>query len=369
LTILGLKLTMTQVMVDKRRRTHPDVIREFILAQADLHAGDLARAVSTRFGLSREASNRHIRRLVGEGMLTSTGATRGRRYELTDYLDEVFVLRVETAMDEELHWRQSVSPLLADLPENVVGICRFGFTEMFNNVVDHSESQDIVFTIRRNARRVALTIIDHGVGIFEKIRRHFDLEDARHAIFELSKGKLTSDPSSHTGEGIFFTSRIFDQYSIRSGSLYFERTNGEKDQDWLLDRTSVIAGTMIVMEISNSSGRTSAEVFERFAASDEDWGFKKTIVPVDLARYEGETLVSRSQAKRLLARFDRFVEVVLDFGGVADIGPAFADEIFRVYAREHPQVHMVPINTTANVQRLIRRALDAGKEPYQAPLP
>ena len=38
--------------------------------------------------------------------------------------------------------------------------------------------------------------------------------DKRQALFELSKGKFTTDPSRHSGEGVFFTSRMFDDFEI-----------------------------------------------------------------------------------------------------------------------------------------------------------
>jgi hypothetical protein len=104
------------------------------------------------------------------------------------------------------------------------------------------------------------------------------------------------------------------------------------------------------------------EVFDRFSDSlEEDYGFTRTQVPVSLARFGDENLVSRSQAKRLLARFDRFKEVTLDFSGVETIGQAFADEIFRVFRGEHPEVHLVPVNVAPAVERMIRRALAAGR--------
>jgi hypothetical protein len=49
-----------------------------------------------------------------------------------------------------------------------------------------------------------LYIIQNGVGIFKKIQNALGLEDERHAVLELSRGKLTADPARHTGEGIFF---------------------------------------------------------------------------------------------------------------------------------------------------------------------
>ena len=55
----------------------------------------------------------------------------------------------------------------------------------------------------------------------------------------------------------------------------------------------------------------------------DDYSFAKTVVPVRLAKIGDENLVSRSQAKRLLQRVDRFRCVVLDFDQVGSIGQAF----------------------------------------------
>jgi hypothetical protein len=65
---------------------------------------------------------------------------------------------------------------------------------------------NLIAEMIRNEWKVARppkTWMDHGVGIFEKIMKHFNLADAREALLELSKGKLTSDPRNHSGEGIF----------------------------------------------------------------------------------------------------------------------------------------------------------------------
>jgi hypothetical protein len=70
----------------------------------------------------------------------------------------------------------------------------------------------------------------------------------------------------------------------------------------------------------------------------------------------GDKLISRSQAKQVVARLERFKEVVLDFEDVDSIGPAFADEIFRVFANQHPEVSLLAVNTNVNVERMIQRA-------------
>ena len=78
-----------------------------------------------------------------------------------------------------------------------------------------------------------------------------------------------------------------------------------------------------------------------------------------LAQHEGEKLVSRSQAKRVAHRFERFKRVELDFSGIEEIGQAFADEMFRVFATAHPGIRITPINTSPVVAQMIRRALSA----------
>jgi len=59
--------------------------------------------------------------------------------------------------------------------------------------------------------------------------------------------------------------------------------------------------------------------------------------------------------------------VILDFTGVNEIGQAFSDEIFRVYARNHPEVELLPINANEDVTRMIRRAQSTLKAEGNSP--
>ena len=54
--------------------------------------------------------------------------------------------------------------------------------------------------------------MDYGVGIFKKIQDYFGYNSIDDAINELFKGKITTDTDNHSGEGIFFTSRLMDQF-------------------------------------------------------------------------------------------------------------------------------------------------------------
>src|ERR1035437_4558795 len=113
-------------------------------------------------------------------------------------------------------WTKDVGEALGEQPENVRDIWQYGFTEMFNNARDHSGGTSVYVVIRKTATSAEMIISDNGIGIFPKIQIGLNLLDARHAVFELTKGKLTTDPARHTGEGIFFTSRMFDSFDILS---------------------------------------------------------------------------------------------------------------------------------------------------------
>lgn len=199
-----------------------------------------------------------------------------------------------------------------------------------------------------------MIIMDDGRGIFRKIKESMDLEDERHAVFELSKGKLTTAPDNHTGEGIFFTSRMFDSFAIFSGNVDFARNESDGSY-WILESDDPVAGTAVRLELANATERTPKEIFDQFTNGD-DYAFSKTVVPVNLARYEDDALLSRSQARRVLMRVDRFSTVLLDFKDVEQVGQAFADEVFRVFARTHPQIEIVPINANSQVMSMIARA-------------
>jgi len=69
----------------------------------------------------------------------------------------------------------------------------------------------------------------------------------------------------------------------------------------------------------------------------------------------GSSFVSRAEAKRLLAGLERFAEVELDFDKVESVGQGFADEVFRVWAKQHPEVRLIPTNMNDGVALMIGR--------------
>lgn len=133
------------------------------------------------------------------------------------------------------------------------------------------------------------------------------------AMMELYKGKLTTRPDSHSGEGIFFTSKFLASLAIWSNSIVYTYRCGREDG---FIKSHLIAyhtrlndiGTMVVMKLENDTKRTTKEVLDMFAPMEE--GFVKTLIPMKEMCPLGDP-VARSQARRILRRLDEFKEITL----------------------------------------------------------
>jgi anti-sigma regulatory factor (Ser/Thr protein kinase) len=332
-----------------------EVIRRFLLNYIKAKNPHLIHDAMEAFGITRQAVHHHLSELVDKGFLQASGNTRGRVYTLGYNRSQKSVFQLKGLSESDVYYRD-FGIVFSDLPKELENICHYGFTEILNNAIDHSGGNEVTIEVERTAESVAISIIDDGEGIFNHIARILKLADPREAILELSKGKLTTDPDNHTGQGIFFTSRAFDEFQIYSGELVFVHSAGAP-KDVLLHDDERHCGTDVIMAIRMDSGKTLSAVFDGYTSGEAgDYAFDRTVVPVKLALYEGERLVSRSQAKRILNRVERFKIVMLDFTGVDTIGQAFADEVFRVFARKNPQIQLTPINMSDEVKKMVTAA-------------
>jgi anti-sigma regulatory factor (Ser/Thr protein kinase) len=336
------------------RRKHSELIERHIARRILEDPTTVTRETSEAFGISRQAAHRHIQAMVQEGLVAAEGATKARKYRLLPIASREERLTLADEPREDEIWRQHVADIVLRFPENIRRICNHGFTEMFNNAVDHSEGAWVTIRTTVNAAAIEMYVRDDGVGIFRKIQHHWNLIDEREALFQLTKGKLTTDPSRHSGEGIFFTSRMFDAFSIGSGALRYQHE--QRGDAAISDQASPTSGTEVRMRIFGDSTRTTQEIFDQYAAAGDSLSFSRTHLRVQLLLRQHESLLSRSQGKRLLAGVEGFREVLLDFDGVDMIGQAFADEVFRVFPARHPGIELTPINAAEQVVAMICRS-------------
>ncbi len=340
-------------------RKQTEAIRRFIVEQVGRDATNLSNIVADKFDISRQSASSHIRALVDNKTLVASGNGRGRKYSLAQQEIVTITRRLDAEVDEFTLWLDDIKPKLGELPDNVIDIWQYGITEMVNNAKDHSDGDMLTVQITRNASESTVIISDNGVGIFQKLQQALNLPDQRQAVLELAKGKITTDPKNHSGEGIFFTSRLFDSFWIISNDIAFSHQHG-KPEDWILERQQPADSTFIIMELSNHTARTSNEIFDDFSPADE-YAFTKTVVPLRMASFGTDKLISRSQAKRVVANLDRFHTILFDFDHVTAIGQGFADEIFRVFQRQHADMEIVPINANKDIEKMIKRVIATAK--------
>lgn len=330
-------------------------IQRYILEKIDENRPDVAKRTAEAFGISLNTVYRYIRELEKNNVIEK----EEDRYRLAETMAMVVLSREKNELtDEDLIYEKYISKYMVKLPNNIQQIWQYSFMEMMNNAIDHSESEIVRLSVFKNYLSTTILITDQGVGIFRKIKEFYEYDSLDDAVNELFKGKLTTDSENHSGEGIFFTSRILDRFAaVSDGKIfthnkYYEALHNLEDTGEMEDWKNR-PGTTIYMELSNFSNKVLREVFDMF--SDVDGGFTRTRIPVKNI-YETYP-VSRSQAKRLCHRFDKFQEVELDFDGVSEIGQGFAHEIFVVFQKNHPNVKLIPINTSEAVNKMINHVV------------
>lgn len=255
-------------------------------------------------------------------------------------------------LEEDRVWQEDLAIFFKPLSKNVFQIWSYAFTEILNNAIDHSEGSEVTIILKQEEQKKILIIADNGIGIFKKISSSLNLYDELDAALELIKGKLTTAKKHHSGEGIFFCSRMIDQFNIFSGSLTYRHDSLENEYWFNVDKKDSLPGTFVTMRLSDQSLREMQPIFDQF--SDDEFSFAKTVIPLHLAQYGDQSLVSRSQAKRILNRVEQFKVIILDFKDVEMIGQGFADQIFRVFQNDYPDIQLISINTEPDVEKMIQ---------------
>ena len=317
--------------------------------------------LSDFLGISRQAVNRHIKKLVQIGQVIKEGTTKGTLYKIASPGKKIKLLKrfrktyFLQGLEEHTVFKEVdlLLNLRKYLKNNVYHIIHYAFTEILNNAIEHSQSEKCFVEITLDQYRCSFEIRDYGIGIFYSIFTKFELPDENAAIGELIKGKTTTMQEKHTGEGVFFTSKAGDIVSFRSHKINLVFDNIRKDV--YVEEKKFIKGTKVNFKISRHSKTTLDEIFEQYAPEEFEYKFEKTKVYVKLFQPE---YISRSEARRLLSGLSKFKEVTLDFKGVKSIGQGFADEIFRVFKEEYPDIVIKIQNLSPSLKPMIEHVVD-----------
>lgn len=334
-------------------------IQKYILANVDKHPTDIVRLAIKKFDVSRTAVFFHIKKLKELGLIHQEGTRNKVKYSRLQKLSEKaggkFTYVVGERGEDEI-WKKDIRPTLGKLKPNVEDILRYSFTEMFNNVIDHSESRNACVVVEEKNDVIIITIHDWGVGIFKKIASYFGMTDLREAVIKLHQGKVTTDQTRHSGQGIFFTSRAVDLFIILANGYRYFKDNSEEDE-WYWETHEQVDGTSVSFKVSRNSSRILKDVFDAYTNMD-NFHFEKSHIRIELGKYEEDNFVSRSQAKRLLAGLNDFKTIDLDFKNIRNVGQAFVDEVFGVFGLEHPEIKFEIVNANDDILFMIKRGLN-----------
>jgi hypothetical protein len=186
--------------------------------------------------------------------------------------------------------------------------------------------------------------------------RERNLKSEFEAIQDLLKGKTTTMPKSHSGEGIFFTSKVGDKFILDSYGYLLMVDNALQDV-FVEEVKKIKRGTRVTFNLSTSSSLHLNDIFKKYTniGAGKDYGFDKTEVRIKLYTMAG-VYISRSQARRVIAGLEKFKVVVFDFDKVSVVGQAFADEIFRVFHHKYPDIKLETENMNESVNFMVERA-------------
>lgn len=334
--------------------SRPDALLELLRRRGTVQTAEAAKAL----GVSRMTAWRRLRELAADKRVVSQGSGRAASWELAGAR-----LRLALKGLQEHEVARQLEPTLRalfSLSEADAAAIHYALTEMVNNAIDHSGGKHVVVEARRRGPWLELVVSDDGAGVFATLRKRRGLASDQDAIVQLEKGKLTTMPERHSGEGIFFTSKIAHRFRLESGALA-----------WLvdkeLDERSIEAvdpprrGTRVVLAFKPGAIEPYEEVFARYTTG-EDHRFAKTRVTVRLVD-TGASLLSRSEAKRVVAGLERFEHITLDFQGVTHVGQGFVDEVFRVFASAHPRIELQPIRMDEAVAFMVQRSVSLAPGP------
>ena len=172
-------------------------------------------AIAETLTITRQAVNKHIKKLVLEGRVQKTGSTKRALYFLTEekapekqapkYQKKYQIKKMQE--DEIYNEFSLIMNLKNNLSPAAHSIVNYAFTEMVNNVIEHSDSENCLISAELDAYSFSFTVRDFGIGIFARIAEYYELTSEEAGMQELLKGKRTSLPDRHTGEGVFLPQR------------------------------------------------------------------------------------------------------------------------------------------------------------------
>ena len=240
-------------------------IKKLAFERKVIKSGDFSQSNN----LSRQYVSRILKEMVTTGELIKGGSTRKAIYSLPEnsiYINPNLSLKLNNKNLEEDRILDKVRLSLSgynSISQEVKKCFDYSFSEILNNAIEHSTSKTIGINIAIDAGNLEFSITDDGIGIFKNIMDKYRLNSEIDAVQDLLKGKTTTVPHAHSGEGIFFSSKACDYFEINSHNIILQINNTLPDI-FMRDSSTSLKGTLIKWRASLNSKRILSDIFSQY---------------------------------------------------------------------------------------------------------
>ena len=328
-----------------------DRIKKFLLDNLSFHQRDIIQTAISRFGISRQAVLRHMNALIEDKQVDAYGKTRDRFYELRPQVNFNKKFSLRNKFSPKVTTKEYCLNHLKSLPKNIRDICEFSCIALLNNIIDHSQANNLYLKLYLTYEQLHLVITDDGVGLFGHIKRELDLNTCQIAAIEVSKGYITTDPNNHSGDELNTVIHLFDKVAIDASGISLSFVNDINE--WKIDHSSQKKGTRIHLQIDPNSKRACGKIFQKLFTDIHN----QVRIPINLVKMPGDDIIStRSEAQIMLNNIRDFEEIEFDFRNIDLVGPAFADELIRKTKLINKAARIKWINCNKTVNLLMSRA-------------
>ena len=227
--------------------------------------------------------------------------------------------------------------------------------ELLNNAIDHSGGSPVTVSMRQTPRHLQLLVSDDGCGLFERIGASFGIADPTLAMLELSKGKLTQPARA--------PQRPRPVLHLAPGRRVRPARQPQRLPAPRLGRRA-LAGRHARCPQQRHLGLRRASRWTRRARSTRCCARHSLDgAGYALRAHRGAAAAADRRRSRAWSRAPRPGASPRGCRSSAaprstspaspTIGHGFADELFRVFARAHPAVDLVPLNMAPRVRALV----------------
>src|SRR3989344_3286604 len=229
--------------------------------------------LAREFGVSRQYAARLVKELIKEEAIIAVGRKPNIAYTTAGYAKthiEIFPSRfakkyINKNLEEHLVLEEVENnfPRIFKLNEHIRNIFTYAFSEMFNNAIEHSQSKAIQVDVGVEGKRLFFSVRDWGIGVFRNIMHERKLRSEIEAVQDLLKGKVTTQPRAHSGEGIFFTSKAADLFVLNSYGHRLTINNQQNDVGIRRNHKGT-RGTQVYFAIALDTDKHLNDVFKRY---------------------------------------------------------------------------------------------------------